>query len=146
MRPPSKGWYTHDEQIRAELDNLRKALNEARSRGMSDVVNNKYPRTATSKIDRCKGAENMSIKVKKPEVKMNLYETDKDVLKSFITNEKIDGVFTEKYLILQNFADDCRFSSDIQPELMEYLLPFYLRIIEEAIMHQNKMAEVSLIL
>ena len=83
----------------------------------------------------------MSIKVKKPEVKMNLYETDKDVLKSFITNEKIDGVFTEKYLILQNFADDCRFSSDIQPELMEYLLPFYLRIIEEAIMHQNKMAE-----
>lgn len=46
----------------------------------------------------------MSIKVKKPEVKMNLYETDKDVLKSFITNEKIDGVFTEKYLILQNFA------------------------------------------
>lgn len=43
MRPPSKGWYTHDEQIRAELDNLRKALNEARSRGMSDVVNNKYP-------------------------------------------------------------------------------------------------------
>lgn len=30
----------------------------------------------------------MSIKVKKPEVKMNLYETDKDVLKSFITNEK----------------------------------------------------------
>ena len=62
----------------------------------------------------------MSIKVKKPEVKMNLYETDKDVLKSFITNEKIDGVFTEKYLILQNFADDCRFSSDIQPELMEY--------------------------
>ena len=39
MRPPSKGWYTHDEQIRAELDNLRKALNEARSRGMSDVVN-----------------------------------------------------------------------------------------------------------
>ena len=40
----------------------------------------------------------MSIKVKKPEVKMNLYETDKDVLKSFITNEKIDGVFTEKIL------------------------------------------------
>lgn len=25
------------------VDNLRKALNEARSRGMSDVVNNKYP-------------------------------------------------------------------------------------------------------
>ena len=43
MRPPSKGWYTYDEQIRAELDNLRKALNEARSRGISEAVNNKYP-------------------------------------------------------------------------------------------------------
>ena len=64
---------------------------------------------------------------------MNLYETDKDVLKSFITNEKIDGVFTEKYLILQNFADDCRFSSDIQPELMEYLLPFYFFIGKTAV-------------
>ena len=74
---------------------------------------------------------------------MNLYETDKDVLKSFITNEKIDGVFTEKYLILQNFADDCRFSSDIQPELMEYLLPFYLRIIEEAIMQDRKSTRLN---
>ena len=43
IREQILGWYTHDEQIRAELDNLRKALNEARSRGMSDVVNNKYP-------------------------------------------------------------------------------------------------------
>ena len=43
----------------------------------------------------------MSIKVKKPEVKMNLYETDKDVLKSFITNEKIDGVFTVSYTHLR---------------------------------------------
>lgn len=40
----------------------------------------------------------MSIKVKKPEVKMNLYETDKDVLKSFITNEKIDGSIYGKIL------------------------------------------------
>lgn len=61
---------------------------------MSDAVNNKYPNInkvselQPPKSDRCKGAENMSIKVKKPEVKMNLYETDKDVLKSFITNEK----------------------------------------------------------
>ena len=35
----------------------------------------------------------MSIKVKKPEVKMNLYETDKDVLKSFITNENRWGIY-----------------------------------------------------
>lgn len=39
MRPPSKGWYTHDEQIRAELDNLRKALNEARSRRKISICN-----------------------------------------------------------------------------------------------------------
>ena len=62
---------------------------------------------------------------------MNLYETDKDMLKSFITNEKIDGVFTEKYLILQNFADDCRFSSDIQPELMEYCKYVIIRICQQ---------------
>ena len=57
MRPPSKGWYTHDEQIRAELDNLRKALNEARSRGMSDVVNNKVselqpPKSTDAKVPK----------------------------------------------------------------------------------------------
>ena len=40
----------------------------------------------------------MSIKVKKPEVKMNLYETDKDVLKSFITNEKNRWVIYGKIL------------------------------------------------
>ena len=54
MRPPSKGWYTHDEQIRAELDNLRKALNEARSRGMSDVVNNKYKTISKDDIEAAK--------------------------------------------------------------------------------------------
>ena len=68
---------------------------------MSDAVNNKYPNInkvsemQPPKSTDAKVPENMSIKVKKPEVKMNLYETDKDVLKSFITNEKIDGVFTE---------------------------------------------------
>lgn len=43
MRPSSSGWYTHDEQIQAELKNLREGLNEARTRGLSDVVNSKYP-------------------------------------------------------------------------------------------------------
>ena len=43
MRPPKKGWYTHDREIKEVLDNLRGALNEARNRGLSDVVNNKYP-------------------------------------------------------------------------------------------------------
>ncbi len=94
MRPPSKGWYTHDEQIRAELDNLRKALNEARSRecqmlliiSIPIIIKYQNCNLQNRQMQRCR---NMSIKVKKPEVKMNLYETDKDVLKSFITNEKI---------------------------------------------------------
>ena len=43
MRPPSSGWYTHDEQIKAELKNLRAGLNEARTRGLTDVVSDKYP-------------------------------------------------------------------------------------------------------
>ena len=43
MRPPSTGWYTHDEQIQAGLKNLREGLNEARTRGLSDTINNKYP-------------------------------------------------------------------------------------------------------
>lgn len=43
MRPPSSGWYTHDEQIKAELKNLRAGLNEARTRGLTDVFSDKYP-------------------------------------------------------------------------------------------------------
>lgn len=42
MRSPSTGWYTHDEQIQAGLKNLREGLNEARTRGLSDTINNKY--------------------------------------------------------------------------------------------------------
>ena len=43
MRPPNDGWYTHDKEIREVLDNLRGTLDEARKRGLSDVVNSKYP-------------------------------------------------------------------------------------------------------
>lgn len=43
MRPPSKGWHTHDEQIKAGLRNLRDGLNEARTRGLADVISDKYP-------------------------------------------------------------------------------------------------------
>ncbi len=43
MRPPSSGWHTHDEQIKAGLKNRRERLNEARTRGLSNVVDSKYP-------------------------------------------------------------------------------------------------------
>ena len=43
MRPPDPGWYTHDEQIQIGLRRLREGLNEARNRGLSDIVNKEYP-------------------------------------------------------------------------------------------------------
>ncbi|MGN6714470.1 hypothetical protein [Anaerocolumna jejuensis] len=42
VRPPSTGWYTHDEQIQAGLKNLREGLKEAGTRGLSDTINSKY--------------------------------------------------------------------------------------------------------
>ena len=43
MRPPNVGWYTHEQQIQAGLKNLREGLNVARTRGLSDTINSKYP-------------------------------------------------------------------------------------------------------
>ena len=43
MHPPMSGWYTHDDQITAGLNNLRDALNGARARGLADQVNDLYP-------------------------------------------------------------------------------------------------------
>lgn len=43
MRPPMSGWYTHDDQITAGLNNLRDALNEAKARGLADQVNDLNP-------------------------------------------------------------------------------------------------------
>lgn len=82
----------------------------------------------------------MPLKYKMPEIKMVLYETDKSELNKFILNEKIDGKFTENYLILRNFADDCRYSQDIQSELIRYLLPFYLKTVEQAVIYKDGMA------
>lgn len=71
---------------------------------------------------------------------MELYESDICELQKFIANEKIEGEFTEEYLILYNFADDCRYSKSIQPELIRCLLPFYLKIIKQAVIYQNEIA------
>lgn len=43
MKPPNAGWYTHEEQIQAGLKNLREGLNEVRTRGLADIINNQYP-------------------------------------------------------------------------------------------------------
>lgn len=76
--------------------------------------------------------------VKFPPITMELYETDIRTLRKFMKSEKKEGPFTEEYLILYNFADDCRYSESIQPELVRYLLPFYFKIIEQAVIYENK--------
>ncbi len=83
----------------------------------------------------------MSINSKIPHITMELYETDICELQKFIANKKIEGEFTEEYLILYNFADDCRYSKCIQPELIRCLLPFYLKTIKQAVIYQNKIAK-----
>lgn len=72
-------------------------------------------------------------------ITMELFETDRYELQKFIAEENA-AQFTDRYLILYNFAVDCRYAEYIQPELIRYLLPFYLRSMEEAVFCQNKTA------
>lgn len=71
---------------------------------------------------------------------MPLFETDMCTLQKFIDNEKIEGYLNDNYLILYNFAADCIYSASIQPELIRYLLPFYFKITEQAVILKNKIA------
>ncbi len=78
-------------------------------------------------------------------ITMELYETDRYQLQKFIsitnllcTNED-DKEFTQDYFILYDFAQDCRYSKCIQPELIWYLLSFYYKIIEQAIIYKYHM-------
>lgn len=82
----------------------------------------------------------MSIDPKCLSIIMQLYETDLCQLQKFISGKEIGGKFTEEYLILLNFADDCRYAQYIQPELIKYLLPFYRKTIEQAVIYENKIA------
>lgn len=70
-------------------------------------------------------------------ITMELYETDKNILQEFIEAEKTENIFSEKYLILYNFADDLRYSKQIQPGLAKYLLPFYLKAASRAVGEKN---------
>lgn len=81
----------------------------------------------------------MSVSFKVPPITMKLYETDLMELEKFIVNGKKEA-FTEEYLILYNFASDCKYSDYIQPDLIQYLLPFYLRAVEQAVLYNNRIA------
>jgi len=84
--------------------------------------------------------ENLFNQIKPPQITMNLYETDIATLQTFLQNEN-EKVFTEEYLILYNFATDCKYTDFIQPELMASLLPYYLKAIEQAVIFKNKIAK-----
>lgn len=82
----------------------------------------------------------MLANLKIPNITMELYETDIEPLQKFMANTKIEEGFTEEYLILYNFATDCKYSKCIQPELIRYLLPFYLKTMEQAVLYENEIA------
>ena len=81
----------------------------------------------------------------KPRITMELYETDVLTLQHFLENTKPEGEVTEEYLILQNFATDCKYAEQIQSELILYLLPFYLRCARGFVLFGDKTSiEVNL--
>ena len=71
-----------------------------------------------------------------PAITMELYETDVLELEKFIQNET-EKHFTKNYLILYDFAVDCKYSKHIQKELFHVLLPYYLNVIEQAVLYGN---------
>lgn len=83
------------------------------------------------------GAYHMSVDVKIPQITMELDDTDLYTLQSFMVEEEIEGEFTEKYLILYNFALDCKYSELIQPDLIRYLMPFYFKCVDQAVIYRN---------
>lgn len=74
-----------------------------------------------------------------PQITMELDGTG-SALQKFIANTKLEDEWTEEYLILFNFAEDCSYSEDIQPDLMIYLLPFYFKNMEQALIYKNRTA------
>ena len=43
-------------------------------------------------------------------------------------------------MILYNFATDCRYAEEIQPQLLQYLLPFYLKCVRKYVLEENPIA------
>lgn len=82
----------------------------------------------------------MYVDFKVPSINMILYETETEVLQKFLLTQKIEDDFSEKYLILYNFATDCRYVDYIQSELIDYLLPFFYKTMEQAIFAESRIA------
>lgn len=79
----------------------------------------------------------MIVYVQKPRIMMPLYETEREVLECFMESVRIEEKISEDYLILYNFATDCKYAEEIQPRLLQYLLPFYLKCVREYVLEEN---------
>ncbi len=82
----------------------------------------------------------VAIFVPKPRINMPLYETEVEVLEHFLESVDIEDAVSESYLILYNFASDCQYTEEIQPQLLQYLLPFYLKCAKVAVLERNRIA------
>ena len=82
----------------------------------------------------------MSAKNSFPYIYMHLDDTDPQELENFISTARTGRTITKEYLILYNFAVDCKYAKEIQPEYIQCLMPFYLEAVQQAVIGQNKIA------
>lgn len=82
----------------------------------------------------------MTVYTQKARIRMPLYETEKELLERFLESVHIEEKISETYLILYNFATDFKYAEEIQPQLLQYLLPFYLKCVREAVLEENFIA------
>lgn len=136
----------------AEIDSLYKQLCLFKNRGMSREKmlecleslreNHEVEDRILELMDFVTGfcSPHMIVYAHKPRIVMPLYETEREVLECFMESVRIEEKISEDYLILYNFATDCKYAKEIQPQLLEYLLPFYLKCVREYVLEENPIA------
>ena len=82
----------------------------------------------------------MSAKNILPYIYMRLDDTDPQELENFLLNARTGREITKEYLVLYNFAVDCKYAKEIQLEYIQCLMPFYLEVIKQAVTGRNKIA------
>lgn len=136
----------------SDIDSLYKQLCLFKNRGMSREKmlecleflreNNKAEGIVLELMDFVTGfcSPHMTVYTQKPSIVMPLYETEREVLECFMESVCIEEKISEDYLILYNFATDCKYAEEIQPQLLQYLLPFYLKCVREYVLEENPIA------
>lgn len=136
----------------AEIDSLYKQLRLFKNRGMSREKmlecleslreNHRAEDRILELMDFVTGfcSSQMTVYTQKPRIMMPLYETEKEVLEHFLESVRIEEKISEDYLILYNFATDCKYAEEIQPQLLQYLIPFYLNCVRESVLEENPIA------